>query len=108
MQLIINRFSLLDKNKKATINYINDDDKCFQYATTVVALSHEDIKAKLQRISKSKPLINKRNWKGINCPSGKDDLKVFKKTIQKKLLLMCYMLKIQICALLHFKSQLKS
>ena len=69
---------------------------------------YEDIKAKLHRISKSKPLINERGWKGMNCPSGKDDLKVFKKTIPKKLLLICYMLKIQICAFLHFKSQLKS
>ena len=30
------------KNKKATINPINDDDKCFQYAATVT-LNHKEI-----------------------------------------------------------------
>ena len=30
------------KNKKATINLKNNDDKCFQYAITV-ALNHEQI-----------------------------------------------------------------
>ena len=49
------------KNKKATINSINkEDNKCFQYAATV-ALNHEEIKKDLQRISKSKPFINKYN-----------------------------------------------
>ena len=33
------------KNKKATINPKNDDDKCFQYALTV-ALNYEQIKKK--------------------------------------------------------------
>ena len=36
------------KNKKATINLKNDnDDKCFQYATTI-ALNHEQIKSNSQ------------------------------------------------------------
>ena len=30
------------KNKKSTINHINDDDKCFQYGATVT-LNHEEI-----------------------------------------------------------------
>ena len=32
----------MGKNKKATINRKNNDDKCFQYAITV-ALNHEQI-----------------------------------------------------------------
>ena len=49
------------KNKKAAINSSNkEDNKCFQYAATV-ALNHEEIKKDLQRISKSKPFINKYN-----------------------------------------------
>ena len=39
------------EKKKATINPNNEDDKCFQYATTV-ALNHEEIKRNPQRISK--------------------------------------------------------
>ena len=41
------------KNKKATINPKNNDDKCFQYALTV-ALNYEQIKKDSQRISKIK------------------------------------------------------
>ena len=37
------------KNKKATINPKNNDDKCFQYALTV-ALNYEKIKKDPQRI----------------------------------------------------------
>ena len=39
------------EKKKATINPKDEDDKCFQYATTV-ALNHEEIKRNPQRISK--------------------------------------------------------
>ena len=39
------------KNKKATINPINDYDKCFQDAATVT-LNHEEIVKKSQRSSK--------------------------------------------------------
>ena len=38
------------KNKKATINPKNNDNRCFQYAVTVV-LNYEQIKADPQRIS---------------------------------------------------------
>ena len=41
------------KNKKAKINPKNNDEKCFQYATTVT-LNHEQIKKDSQRISKIK------------------------------------------------------
>ena len=37
------------KNKTATINHINDDEKCFPYITTV-ALNHEEIEKNLQRM----------------------------------------------------------
>ena len=45
------------KNKKATINPKNNDDKCFQYALTV-ALNYEQIKKDSQRISKIKPFTD--------------------------------------------------
>ena len=61
------------KNKKATINPSNKkDNKCVQYAVTVV-LNHEEIKKDPQIITKIKPFINKYNWQGINFPSEKDN-----------------------------------
>ena len=56
------------KNKKATINPKNNDDKCFQHALTV-ALNNEQIKKDPQRISKFKSFIDLYNWKEINFPS---------------------------------------
>ena len=50
------------KNKKATINPKNNDDKSFQYALTA-ALNYEQIKDHPERISKVKPFIDKYNWK---------------------------------------------
>ena len=50
------------KNKNATINPKNNDDKCFQYALTV---------------SKIKPFIDQYNWKEIKFPSHKKDWKKF-------------------------------
>ena len=51
----INSPNLL-KNKKATINPKNNDDKCFQYTLTV-ALNYQNIKKEPQRISKIKTFI---------------------------------------------------
>ena len=48
------------KNKKATINPKNKDDKCFQYALTV-ALNYEQIKDHPERISKTKAFVDKCN-----------------------------------------------
>ena len=48
------------KDKKATINPKNNDDKYFQYALTV-ALNYEQIKKNPQRISKIKPFIDQYN-----------------------------------------------
>ena len=61
------RFSWLDKkNKKVTINDIND-----------VALNDAEIGKKLQGKQKIKPFINKYNCKEISYPSGKDVMKKF-------------------------------
>ena len=43
-------------------------NKCFQYSVTV-ALNYEEIKKDPQRITKTKPFINRNNWKGINFSS---------------------------------------
>ena len=53
----IYRLPWLDQQKKATINHINKNDKCFQYATAIV-LSHEEIG--------KNPYISKNNMGGIN------------------------------------------
>ena len=64
------------KNKKATINPKNNDNKCFQYALTV-ALNHEQIKDHPERISRIKPFIDQYNWKDIDFPSHSKDWKKF-------------------------------
>ena len=64
------------KNKKATINPKNNDNKCFQYALTV-ALNHEQIKNNRERISEIKPFIDQCNWKEIDFPSHRKDWKKF-------------------------------
>ena len=64
------------KNKKATINPVNDDDKCFQYALTV-ALNSQSTKGNPERVSKIKPFIDQYNWKEITFPSHSKDWKKF-------------------------------
>ena len=64
------------RNKKATINPKNKDDKCFQYALTV-ALNYEQIKDHPERISKIKPFIDQYNSKEIDFPSHGKDWKKF-------------------------------
>ena len=67
----INSFDWI-KKKKATINPINKkDNKCFQYAVTVV-LDYEEIRKDPQRITKIKPFINKYRFEGIDFPSERD------------------------------------
>ena len=46
------------KNKKATINPKNNDDKCFQYTTTV-ALNYNEIEYNPERVSNILLLISK-------------------------------------------------
>ena len=60
------------KDKKSTINPINNDDKCFQYAATL-ALNLDKIRKTPQRISKIKPFIDQYNWKDIDFPSTSKD-----------------------------------
>ena len=62
--------------KKATTNSKNNDDKCFQYAITVV-LNHQKIENHPERISNIKHFINQYNWKGINFPARKKDWRKF-------------------------------
>ena len=60
------------KDKKCTINQKNNDNKCFQYATTL-ALNFNNIDKHHQRISKIKPFIDNYNWNDINFPTAKKD-----------------------------------
>ena len=76
------------KNKKATINPKNKDDKCFQYALTVT-LNYQNIKNNLERISKIKPFLDKYNWKETNFPSHKKGWT--KSELINQLLLISYM-----------------
>ena len=64
------------KNKKSTINPINNDYKCFQYAVTL-ALNLDKIRKNPQRISKIKPFIDQYNWKDIDFPATSKDWKKF-------------------------------
>ena len=60
------------KDKKSTINPKNNDDKCFQYAVTLV-LNIDDIEKNSQRIPKIKPFIDQYNWKDIDFPPTNRD-----------------------------------
>ena len=59
-------------DKKCTVNQKNNDNKCFQYATTL-ALNHDKINKHPQRISRIKPFIENYNWNDINFPATKKD-----------------------------------
>ena len=64
------------KNKKATINPKNNDDKCFRYAISV-ASNYQNIEKDAQRISKIMPYIDQYNWKDIDFPSHSKNWKTF-------------------------------
>ena len=64
------------KDKMSTINPKNNDDKCFQYAVTLV-LNLDKIKKDPQRVSKIKPFIEKYNLEDIDFPSTSKDWKKF-------------------------------
>ena len=90
----------MDKNKKATINPINQK-KLSIHCNSCVKLCRNK-KKDLQRITKIKPFINKYSWEGINFPSVKDDWKSFEKNNvkiainilyakkEKKILCLCF------------------
>ena len=60
------------KDKKCTVNQKNNDNKCFQYATTL-ALNFNKIDKSPQRISRINPFIENYNWNDINFPATKKD-----------------------------------
>ena len=64
------------KDKKSTVNQKNNDNKCFQYAVTLV-LNIDKINHHPEKISKIKPFIEKYNWKDIDFPSTSKDWKKF-------------------------------
>ena len=64
------------KDKKSTINPINNDYKYFQYAVTL-ALNLDKIRKNPQRISKIKPFIGQYNLKDIDFPSASKDWRKF-------------------------------
>ena len=57
------------KNKKAAINPKNKDDKCFQYAVTIV-LNYDRIENHPERVSKVKPFVNQYDWSEINSENN--------------------------------------
>ena len=63
-------------DKKCTINQKNNNNKCFQYATTL-ALNFNNIDKHPQRISKIKPFIDNYNWNDIKFPTAKKDWNKF-------------------------------
>ena len=70
------------KNKKATINPKNNDDKYFQYDVTA-ALSHQNIKSNPERITKINPFIDQYDWEEIKFPSNKKHWNKFEKIIKQ-------------------------
>ena len=66
------------RNKRATINPKNKDNKCFQYSITV-ALNHQNIENHPERIPNIKPFINQYKWEGIDFPAGIKDWKKFER-----------------------------
>ena len=81
------------KSNETAVNPINKkDNKCFQYATTVV-LNYEETGKYAERITKSKPSINKYKWEGIKFSSQKDDWKKIEKnnvTITPNVILLMF------------------
>ena len=64
------------KKKKATINFKNKDDKCFQYSVTI-ALNYDEMKINHQRLSRINKFVNRYDWSEINFPSHVADWKRF-------------------------------
>ena len=64
------------KDKKCTINQKNNDNKCFEYATTL-ALNINSTDKHPQILSKIKPFIDNYNWNDINFPAAKKDWNKF-------------------------------
>ena len=70
------------KDKKATINPKNKDDRCFQYAVTI-ALNYQKIKSNPERTSKKlKSFIDQYKWKEISSLSHQRDWEKFESNIK--------------------------
>ena len=74
------------KNKKATINRNNNDDKCFKYAIIAV-LNHEKIKNHPERNSDLESFIGEYEWKILIFRQLQKTGKSFNKTITQLLLI---------------------
>ena len=60
------------KDKKSTVNQKNNDNKCFQYATTL-ALNLIKLIKTLKEYQELKPFIENYNWNDVNFPTAKKD-----------------------------------
>ena len=69
------------KNEKAAINSIKKKkkDNEFSQYIAIVALNLEEMGKHSERRTKTKPFINKYNWKEITFPPEKDDWKKIEK-----------------------------
>ena len=79
------------KKKKSN----NKSERCrqyFQYVVTVV-LNYGENESHPERVSNTRPFINKYKWKGINYASKIDDWKTLRKIIQQLLLIFCILKK---------------
>ena len=74
----------------------------------MVTLNYEEIKRDPQRITNTKPFINKYNWEGINYPSEKDDWKKIEKNNEIIALNVLYTKKRKNGSCLYFKTKTKS
>ena len=75
-------------NFKSSGSYIDSPDwrkkeknnnKSFLHYATTVALNYEEVKWNPERVSNSKPFINRYNWEEINYPSKIGDCKTLEK-----------------------------
>ena len=53
------------KNKRATVNSKNSDEKFFKFYAIIGALNYENIGKDPERITKIKSFINQHKWKNI-------------------------------------------
>ena len=64
------------KSKRAVLNPKTNDNKSFQYSTTI-SLYYEQSRKNFSRLSNIKPYIKNFNWKNINFPPTQQDYENF-------------------------------
>ena len=79
------------KNKKATINSKNNDDKCFQYALTL-SLNHKQIKKDLKEYQKLNLFLINTIGKKIDFPTSSNSWKKFETNNESIALNILYVL----------------